>query len=316
MSDWKVLITDGLKEKGQAVLRAAPDVAQVDDLNGISADEVKERISQYNAVIVRSRIKMTAEVIGLGANLKVIGRAGVGVDSIDLAAAQGRGVTVVNSPLASTNAVAEHTMALMLSLVRLIPAADAAMKSGQWIKKQLLGTELDGKILGIIGMGRIGSAVGARAAAFGMQVLGYDPFLPAESIQERGALPVELMEIYARSDLISLHLPLSPETRNMLDGQAFGYMKRGVRLICAARGGIIDETALLAALESGQVAGAALDVFENEPPGLTALVAHPNVVVTPHIGAQTEEAQVRAAEDIANEVLSALRNEPLRWKIV
>ena len=316
MSDWKILIADGLKQKGQAILNGANDVAQVDNLTGISAQELKERIAEYDAVIVRSRTKMTAEVIGLGRRLKVIGRAGVGVDSIDLAAAQGRGVTVVNSPLATTNAVAEHTLALMLSLVRSVPAADAAMKSGQWNKKQMVGTELDGKVLGIIGMGRIGSAVGTRAAAFGMRVLGYDPFLPAESIQERGAVPAELSEIYSQSDMISLHLPLSPDTRNMLDGQAFGYMKRGVRLVCAARGGIIDETALLAALESGQVAAAALDVFGNEPPGLTALVAHPNVVATPHIGAQTEEAQVRAAEDIASEVLAALRDEPLRWKIV
>ena len=316
MSDWKILLTDGLKEKGQAILRVAPEVGSVDDQNGISPDKLKDLISQYDAVIVRGRTKMTSEVFAFSANLKVVGRAGVGVDNIDLAAAQARSITIVNSPLATTNAVAEHTLALMLSLVRFVPAADTAMKSGQWIKKQLIGTELDGKVLGIIGMGRIGTAVGTRAAAFGMQVLGFDPFLPAERIQERGAAPVGLSEIYSRSDIISLHLPLSPDTRNMLDGQAFGYMKRGVRLVCAARGGIIDETALLAAIESGQVSGAALDVFGVEPPGLTALVAHPSVVTTPHIGAQTKEAQVRAAEDIASEVLAALRDEPLRWKIV
>jgi D-3-phosphoglycerate dehydrogenase len=171
-------------------------------------------------------------------------------------------------------------------------------------------------VLGIVGMGRIGSAVGERASAFGMSILGYDPFLQDSDIQARGAQPANLNELYAQSDLITLHLPLTPETRNMINGQAIGLMKRGVRLVCAARGGIIDETALLAGLESGQVAGAALDVFAEEPPGLTALVSHPNVVATPHIGAQTREAQMRAAEDIATEVLNALEEKPLRWKIV
>lgn len=316
MSDWNILLTDGLDDKGKTILQTASEVGNLDDLNGISPEELKERIAQYDALIVRGRTKMTAEVIDLAAKLKVIGRAGVGVDNIDLAAAQAHQITVVNSPMATTNAVAEHTMALMLSLVRWISMADSTMKSGRWIKKQLVGTELEGKVLGVVGMGRIGAAVGIRAAAFGMEILGYDPYLSAETIQGRGATPVDLATLYSRSDVITLHLPLSPDTRNMVDGQAFSAMKRGVRLICAARGGIIDETALLASLESGQVAGAALDVFLDEPPGLTALVAHPNVVVTPHIGAQTEEAQVRAAEDVANEVLAALRKEPLRWKIV
>jgi len=313
MSGWKVLLSDGLQENGQAILSRS---AQVEDRSGISAEELVEIIHQYDALIVRGRTKVTRQVIASGSHLKVVGRAGVGVDNIDLAAAQSHQVTVVNSPMATTLAVAEHTMALMLSLVRSISTADTALKSGQWIKKQLEGTELYGKVLGIVGMGRIGSAVGERAATFGMKILGYDPFLQDDEILARGALPATLTDIYAQSDLITLHLPLSTETRNMIDGQAIGLMKRGVRLVCAARGGIIDETALLAALESGQVAGAALDVFAEEPPGLTALVSHPNVVATPHIGAQTREAQMRAAEDIATEVLNALGNKPLRWKIV
>lgn len=313
MSGWKVLLSDGLQENGQAILSRS---AQVEDRSGISAEELVEIIHQYDALIVRGRTKVTRQVIASGSHLKVVGRAGVGVDNIDLAAAQSHQVTVVNSPMATTLAVAEHTMALMLSLVRSISTADTALKSGQWIKKQLEGTELYGKVLGIVGMGRIGSAVGERAATFGMKILGYDPFIQDDEIQARGALPATLTDIYAQSDLITLHLPLSTETRNMIDGQAIGLMKRGVRLVCAARGGIIDETALLAALESGQVAGAALDVFAEEPPGLTALVSHPNVVATPHIGAQTREAQIRAAEDIATEVLNALGNKPLRWKIV
>lgn len=313
MSGWKVLLSDGLQENGQAILSRS---ARVEDRSGISAEELAEIIHQYDALIVRGRTKVTRQVIASGSHLKVVGRAGVGVDNIDLAAAQSHQVTVVNSPMATTLAVAEHTMALMLSLVRSISTADTALKSGQWIKKQLEGTELYGKVLGIVGMGRIGSAVGERAATFGMKILGYDPFIQDDEIQARGALPATLTDIYAQSDLITLHLPLSTETRNMIDGQAIGLMKRGVRLVCAARGGIIDETALLAALESGQVAGAALDVFAEEPPGLTALVSHPNVVATPHIGAQTREAQMRAAEDIATEVLNALGNKPLRWKIV
>jgi len=201
-------------------------------------------------------------------------------------------------------------------LIRDVPRADTAMKSGQWIKKQLAGIEINGKTLAIIGMGRIGTAVAVRAKGFGMLILGYDPFLGDDEILRRGAEPVSITDIFTRSDIISLHLPLNPSTRNLINGQAIGYMKPGVRIICTARGGIIDETALLVGLESGQVAGAALDVFMEEPPGLTALVAHPKVIATPHIGAQTEEAQVRAAQDIASEVMAALRGEPLRWKIV
>jgi len=313
MSKWKILIADGLKGNGQSILRAGAEVA---DRTGVPPEELIGIIAEYDALIVRSRTQVTAELAAAATNLKVVGRAGVGVDNIDLAAAQARQITVVNSPMATTLAVAEHTLALMLSLVRRIPAADAAMKSGQWTKVQLAGTELNGKVLGIIGMGRIGSAVGERAAVFGMKIIGYDPFLEAEAIRERGAEPVSLTGLYHQSDFISLHIPLAPDTRNMIDGQAIGHMKRGARLICAARGGVIDETALLAALESGQMAGAALDVFASEPPGLTALVAHPNVIATPHIGAQTAEAQERAATDIATEILAALNGEPLRWKIV
>ena len=313
MNNWKILITDGLNAKGQMILNAN---AQADDQTGISADQLLEAIGDYEALIVRGRTKVTSAVFEAAPNLKVVGRAGVGVDNIDLAAAQSNGVTVVNAPTATSIAVAEHTLAMMLSLIRHVARADATMKSGLWEKKKLVGSELNGKVLGIIGMGNIGSGVAQRAAAFGMSILGYDPFLDEAAIGQRGAEPVTLNELYARSDFISLHIPLTPETRGIINGQTIGLMKRGAYLICAARGGVIDETALLNALESGQIAGAALDVFSNEPPGLTALVAHPNVVATPHIGAQTVEAQVRAAVDIAEEVLSALKDEPLRWKIV
>ncbi|MBN1669189.1 MAG: phosphoglycerate dehydrogenase, partial [Anaerolineales bacterium] len=256
------------------------------------------------------------DLLEAAVNLRVIGRAGVGMENIDLAAAQSHGITVVNTPTATTLAVAEYTLALMLALVREIPAADQTMKSGQWAKKELLGSELYGKTLGIIGLGQIGSAVARRAAAFGMPVIACNPRLTEQEFRQRGAEPVDLPTLYRTADLITIHTPLTPQTNGMIDGQALGLMKRGVYLICTARGGIIAETALLHALESGQVAGAALDVFAKEPPGLSALVAHPRVIASPHIGAQTTQAQVRAALDVAQEVLAALRGEPLRWKIV
>ena len=309
----KILIADGLHADGQALLHPH---AQVADCTGISAEELLREIENYQALIVRSRTKVTAPLLASATSLQVVGRAGVGVDNIDLAAASTHRVTVVNAPQSTTLAVAEHTLALMLALARSLPRADAAMKTGQWIKSELQGAELYGKTLGLIGVGHIGSEVARRAAALGMGVLGYDPLLSGEDIQKRQAEPASLNQIFARSDFISLHVPLNPETRGMINGQTLGLMKRGVRLICTARGGIIEETALLGALESGQVSGAALDVFAQEPPGLTALVAHPSVIATPHISAQTLEAQRRAAVDIAGEVLAALRGEPLRWKIV
>ena len=313
MPEYKILITDGLKEQGKALLGAA---ALVDDRNGISAEELLDVIDQYDALIVRSRTKVSAQVIHAASRLKVIGRAGVGVDNIDLEAAKSQYITVLNTPTSTSIAVAELTMALMLSLARSIPRADAATKTGEWIKKSLSGVELYGKTLGILGMGNIGKEVAQRASAFGMLVIGYDPLISDFEIQQRGAEPVPLPELYSRSDFISIHVPLTPETKGMIGKHIIQNMKRGVRLICDARGGVIDEEALLEALESGQVAGAALDVFSKEPPGKTDLVAHPNLIATPHIGAQTEEAQVRAAEDIATEILSALNGDPLRWRVV
>jgi D-3-phosphoglycerate dehydrogenase len=313
MSNWKILIADGLEETGLEILRAE---AQVDIQDSLPAEALLQIIGDYDALVVRGRTKVTEQVFSAGSQLKVVGRAGVGVDNIDLAAANTHGVMVVNSPLATSQAVAEHTLGLMLALARSIPRGDAALKSGQWLKKDLLGVEIRGKVLGVIGMGNIGSTVAQLAAALGMQVLGFDSLVSPADIRERGAEPVTLGELYSRSDFITIHVPLNQETRNMINGQALGLMKRGVRLVCAARGGVIDETALLGALESGQVAGAALDVFRQEPPGVSALVTHPEVVATPHIGAQTVEAQSRAARDIAQEVLSALKGGPLRWRVV
>jgi len=310
MSNWKILVTDGLEETGKVVLRAS---ACLDDRADISADELLNTVADYDALIVRGRTKVTPQVFAAARQLKVIGRAGVGVDNINLEVARAQGVTVVNAPTATTLAVAELTLGLMFAAARSISRADANMKAGQWIKKDLKGIELNGKVLGILGMGNIGCAVALRALALGMQVIWYDVKESAEEVC--GAVPVSKSELLTRADFISLHLPLTPETRGMIDSQTLALMKPGVRLICAARGGIIDESALLEAIESGQVAAAALDVFTQEPPGLSKLIAHPNVIATPHIGAQTEEAQERAAKDIACEVLAALRGEALRWKV-
>ncbi|GAB4460040.1 MAG: hypothetical protein OHK0041_24420 [Anaerolineales bacterium] len=312
MTTYNILLTDGLDSTGQSILRQS---ASVDDQSGISAEELLKIIPNYDALIVRGRTKVTAAVMDAAARLKVIGRAGVGVDNIDLEAAKKRGILVVNAPTSTSIAVAELTFGLLLALAREIPRADSAMKQGKWLKKELEGVELNGKTLGVIGFGRIGVEVGKRAAAFGMNVIAYDPLIPEDEIKRRGADPASLQDLYAWSDFISLHMPLTVDTRDMIGRQAFAQMKDGVRIVCAARGGIIDETALVEALNSGKVAGAALDVFSVEPPGLTEAVSHPRLIATPHIGAQTAEAQSRASEDIAQEVLSALRGESLRWRV-
>jgi len=312
MSTWKVLLTDGLEEKGKAILRTSADVV---DHPGITAEELLTVVGEYDALIVRGRTKVTPAVFEAGKKLKVVGRAGVGVDNIDLAAAKAHGVTVVNSPLATTVAVAELAMALMLSVVRELPRADASMKAGKWLKKEFEGAELNSKTLGVIGFGRIGSAVAARAKAFDMQILAYDPLVPAEEIKARGGLPVSLDYLLASSDVITMHMPLTAESKGILSTDAFAKMKKGVFIVCAARGGVIDEAALLEALNSGKVAGAGLDVFSTEPPGAIELVAHPKVICTPHVGGQTVEAQERAAIDISEEVLNGLNESPLRWKV-
>ncbi len=313
MAKDKVLISDSLSESGKAYLSQYVEVV---DRPGITPEELVDEIKEYQALIIRGRTKVTKDVINAGVNLKVVGRAGVGVDNIDLAAAQAQGVTVVNSPNATTNAVAEHAIALVMALLRNVSKADASMKSGLWEKKTLAGMELDGKTVGVIGLGRIGSRFSQLVQAFGATVIGFDPLLKESDFKERNIEPVSLEQLLQRAEIISLHIPLIPETRDLMNDEAFGKVKRGVLLVNTSRGGTINETALLSALESGQVAGAALDVFGTEPPGLTALVAHPNVIATPHIAAQTAEAQVRAADQIAEEVLRVLQGKDLRWKVV
>jgi D-3-phosphoglycerate dehydrogenase len=309
---WTILITDGLQDSAIAILEK---VASVQNRPDISADDLLQAVPSVDAMIVRGRTKVTAAVLEAAANLKVVGRAGVGVDNIDLETAKLKRVTVVNAPQSTSVAVAEHAFALLLSLARQVPLADAGLRRGEWLKKKIKGFELFGKTLGIIGMGRIGVHVASRAAGFGMLCLGYDPLISDDEIAKRGAQPAELNSLLNRSDILTLHVPLTPDTRGLINAERIAQMKNGVRIICTARGGIIDETALLNSLESGHVAGAALDVFAQEPVGDSPLVKHPKVVCTPHIAAQTAEAQERAARDIAEEILTVLRGDTPRWRV-
>jgi len=304
---WRILVSDRLAESGMTILQQGAEVI-LDDPSALGT---------VDAWIVRSRTRVDGPSLDAATpRLRVVGRAGVGVDNIDLEAARREKVVVVSAPEASTIAVAELTLALMLALARQIPASDAALRRGEWPKGKLEGTELHGKTLGLVGIGRIGRAVAERAAALGMAVIAYDPYLAEAMIRASGAQPAQLDALLAASDYVSLHLPLTDETRHIIGPEVIARMKRGARLICAARGGLIDEPALLAALEEQRLAGAALDVFQHEPPGENPLLRHPHVVATPHLGAQTAEAQARVSLDIASEVLAALRGDPLRWRVV
>ena len=313
MKPMRVLLTDGLQESGIKLLNS---VAEVKNKKGISAQELLEEIGKFDAVIVRGRTTITGEILAKAKNLKVIGRCGVGVDNIDVEEAEKRGIIVVNAPCATTISVAEHTMGLIYALAREIPRADAGMKNGRWLKKELMGIEINRKSLGIIGYGRIGQRVARLAASAGMKIVVQDRRHISSSILVEVGEEVTFDEMMSISDFITIHTPLSDSTRNLIDAAAISKMKDGVRIICAARGGIIDEKALLDGLNSGKIAGAALDVFANEPHGGSDLVNHPCVIATPHIAGQTCEAQIRASDDIAREVIGALNGEKLRWQIV
>lgn len=303
---WRVVICDGLAEEGQALLRAEAEL-----IEGASA----EALRTAEALIVRSRTRVDAALLAGAPRLKVIGRAGAGVDSIDLPAARAAGVIVVNAPEAVTAAAAEHALALMLALARQIPRADAALRRGEWIKAELMGRELGGRTLGLVGFGRIGRAVAARAGALGMRVLAHSRSLDEATARAHGAQRAPLEHLLGEADIVSLHVPLDEGTRGLIDRRALARMKPGALLISTARGGVVDEAALLEALEQGRLDGAALDVFAHEPPGRSPLLEQPAVIATPHLAAQTAEAQRRAAIDIATEILAALRGDPLRWRV-
>jgi D-3-phosphoglycerate dehydrogenase / 2-oxoglutarate reductase len=296
----RILIRESIAEAGVGLLRSRFDV-DVD-----SESELGEIIGGYDAIVVRSATKLTADMIERGARLKVIGRAGVGVDNVDVEAATRRGIIVANAPESTVVSAAEHTIGLLVALARNIPQAHAALKQGRWERKAYGGVELAGKTLGVLGFGRIGQQVARRALGLGMRVVAYDPYVAAERFRELGADRAESAEdVYAAAEFLTLHSPLTPETRGSLDAAAFAAMRDGVRIINAARGALVDEDALLEALRSGKVAGAALDVYSTEPYS-GPLLGLDNVVATPHLAASTEEAQDRAGVIVAEQVAAAL----------
>ncbi len=304
-SKLKVLVTEPIGVGGLRVLQKEPKLS-VEVKTKLSPKELKAIIGKYDAVIIRSGTRLTKEIIDQGNRLKVIGRAGVGVDNVDLAAATKKGVIVMNTPQGNTISTAEHTFSLLLSLARNIPQAHSNLKKGKWERSRYVGTELHGKILGVVGLGRIGREVSKRALAFGMRVLAYDPFISKESVQQVGVEFVSLNELYQRSDFITLHVPGTDTTNRMINRKTLALMKNGVFIINCARGTLIEENALIEALRSGKVKGAALDVFESEPPTKNPLLQLEQVVATPHLGAATQEAQEHVALEVAKQVADAL----------
>ena len=305
----RVLVSDNLSEEGIIKLR---EFADVDVLLDLSKDELKARIADYDALVVRSGTKATKEIVEAGTRLKVIGRAGVGVDNIDVETATERGILVVNAPSANTVSAAEHTIGMLLSLSRNIPAANGSMKSGKWERKKYMGVEVNGKVLGVIGLGRVGNEVAKMAKGLGMRIVAYDPFISQDKARKLGIALSSFTDVISVADFITMHTPLVKDTHHLIGKEAFAQMKEGVRVINCARGGILDEAALAAAIRSGKVAGAALDVFENEPPKTSELLELGEVIMTPHLGASTKEAQKAAAVTIAEEVITALQNKPVR----
>ncbi|MCD1294367.1 phosphoglycerate dehydrogenase [Methanocella sp. CWC-04] len=306
----KVLVTDPISEEGIKILKAEPDV-QVDVETKLTKEQLIEKIKDYDALIIRSETQVTKDVIEAGKNLKIIGRAGVGIDNVDVPAATDKGIIVANAPEGNMIAACEHTIAMMFSMSRNIPQANISLKSGKWERSKFMGVEVLGKTLGVVGMGRIGGEVTKRVRGMGMEVLAYDPFTTPERAQAIGAKLTTLDEIYEKADFITVHTPLIPSTKHMISTPQFEKMKDGVRIINCARGGIIDEAALLEAIKSGKVAGAALDVFEKEPPVGNPLLELNQVIVTPHLGASTQEAQVNVAITIAEQVLNAFKGLPV-----
>lgn len=301
---YRILIADPLAEAGLEILRQAGMEIRLVGID--EKPELHKIVADYDALVVRSMTQVDEALLDAGESLRVVGRAGIGVDNVDVVAATERGILVVNAPTANLVSATEHTFALLLALARNIPAADASLSAGEWTRKRFLGRELHEKTLGVVGLGRIGQGVASRARAFGMTVVAYDPFLDASAAHRLGIDLAELDEVLASADVVSLHTPLTDQTRGLIDGRRIATMKPGALLVNCSRGGIVDEEALLVALEEGRIGGVALDVFAEEPPTDSRLVSHPRVVATPHIGAQTREAQERVATETARMVLAAL----------
>ncbi len=312
----RVLVADRIAQEGVDYLRRS---MQVDERIGLPPEQLAAILGDYTALIVRSETKVTAPLIAAGKNLRVIARAGVGVDNIDLEAATRAGVLVVNSPTGNIVAAAEHAVAMLLALARHIPAANASLKEGRWERNKYLGVEVRHKTLGIVGLGKVGAEVARRAKGLEMQVIATDPFASPELARSLGVELVALDEVLSQADFLTIHTSLSASTKGLIGERELALMKPHARIINCARGGIVDEAALLAALKEDRLAGAALDVFSTEPPGkdplLAELVAHPRVIVTPHLGASTEEAQVMVALDVAEQVVSVLNDGPARGAV-
>ncbi|PKB73433.1 MAG: phosphoglycerate dehydrogenase [SAR202 cluster bacterium Io17-Chloro-G7] len=305
----KILIADPIAKEGIEFLKGHADV---DVKTGMKPEELLEVVGEYDALVVRSETKVTAVIIEAAKKLQVVGRAGIGVDNIDLDAATSAGIAVVNAPTGNTFAAAEHTLALMLALSRNIPSAHQSMKQGEWKRGAFMGIEVRNKTLGVIGLGRVGSEVARRAQSFGMRLIAYDPFVAPDYARRLGAELLSFEDVLAESDFITLHTPLTDSSRNLISTQELARMKPSARLINVARGELVDENALLEALNNDQLAGVALDVFAKEPPGPNPLLDHPKVVITPHLGASTQEAQREVAVEAAEQVLAVLKGEPAR----
>ena len=309
----KVLVSDNISPKGVEILKKSG--LEVDVKTGMKPEELKECIGAYSGLVIRSATKVTAEIIEAAKNLKVIGRAGSGLDNVDKVAASKKGIVVMNTPGGNTVTTAEHSIAMLFSVARMIPQATASMKAGKWEKKKFMGVELFNKTLGIIGLGAIGSQVAKKAQGLEMNVIAYDPFLNEEKAHAMGIRKGSLDEIFAESDFITIHSPMTPETKGLINAATIAKMKNGVRIINCARGGIINETDLYEAMKSGKVAAAALDVFEKEPPENNPLLTLDNLICSPHLGASTEEAQENVALAVAEQIADYLVHGTIRHAV-
>ncbi len=308
----RILVVERVAEEGLALLRAEHEVDVRLDL---PREAFLAALPDYDGLLVRSQVKVDAEAIAAGSRLTVVGRAGVGVDNVDLEAATRAGITVVNAPTGNTVAAAEHTLALLFALARHVAAADASLRRGEWTRSAFTGVELSGKTLGIVGLGKIGMAIADRARGLEMEVLGHDPYVTAETASNHGVQLVALDELLARSDAVTLHVPLGRDTRNLIGRAQLDRMKPTAYLLNVSRGGVIDESEVAAALAEGRLGGAAVDVYAVEPPRESPLLGAPNTVLTPHLGASTGEAQVRVAVEAAEQMLEILAGRPARYAV-
>lgn len=312
---YKILVSDALAEVGLKPLREAENV-EVSIQTNLTPEELLTAIPEYDALLVRSSTRVTAEVIQAGQRLRVVGRAGVGVDNIDVDAATQAGIIVVNAPTGNTVAAAEHTVAMLMAMARLIPQADASVRTGEWKRNKFVGVEVRDKVLGTVGLGRVAQEVARRAQGLGMRVIAYDPYASADFAAHQGVALYDLDRVLAEADFLTIHTPLTPQTKNLISHEQLAKMKTGARILNVARGGILDEVALVTALDSGHLAGAALDVFEDEPLSIESPLRNSDrIILTPHLGASTVEAQEQVAEDVAIQVIDVLNDRPARYAV-